>query len=238
MERTYVICHMLQSIDGRISGQFFQSPLTQSLAGIYGQMSKSYNADALIYGRTTADELFTHGHQLRLDIFNNKDIQIKDCICIDNQKKWIVVVDPLGTLGWNKETLNHEKLKDKNLIIVLSEKVSKKYIYYLQTLNISYIFAGKEELCMKKVLDKLYEKCHIQLALLQGGGIVNESFANENLIDELSLIISPVIEGKSGIPTIFETGQLFNKLSLINHYHLVKTKILPHSGLWVNYVKE
>jgi len=229
---------MLQSIDGRISGQFFQSPKTQSLASIYGQMSKNYDADALIYGRTTADELFTQGHQIHLTSSDKQIPQFKDYICMDNQKKWIVVVDPLGTLGWSCEILNHEKLKNKNLLIVLSEKVSNKYTSYLQTLNISYIFAGKEKLCMKIVLDKLYKKCHIQLALLQGGGIVNESFANEDLIDELSLIIAPVIEGKSGIPTTFETDKFCKKSSLINHYHLVKNKILPHSGFWINYVKE
>ena len=62
MNRPYIICHMLQSIDGRISGQFFHDENTQNLSSIYKEMSNQFNADGIIYGSVTAKEIFTYGN--------------------------------------------------------------------------------------------------------------------------------------------------------------------------------
>ena len=58
MNRPYVICHMLQSIDGKIAGGFFREKETTKLAKIYSEISTNYDGDAIIYGKTTALELF------------------------------------------------------------------------------------------------------------------------------------------------------------------------------------
>lgn len=68
-EKTYVICHMLQSIDGKISGKFFQEPVIRSLSQLYGKMSQEYNADALVYGSVTANEIFIHDQSVDLRAF-------------------------------------------------------------------------------------------------------------------------------------------------------------------------
>ncbi|MCB7488575.1 hypothetical protein LIX92_03765 [Faecalibacillus faecis] len=49
---------MLQSIDGKIAGGFFREKQTLELAKIYSDISKDYNGDAIIYGTTTAKEMF------------------------------------------------------------------------------------------------------------------------------------------------------------------------------------
>ena len=141
-------------------------------------------------------------------------------------------------MNWNLDNLKNERLKDRNVIEILSENVSDTYTDYLRKLGISYIFAGKEKLSMKIALEKLKNKFHIETALLQGGGIVNASFSNENLIDEISLIISPVVDGESNIPSSFETSDFVKPLlRSTSEYSIVKTEILQRSGLWINYVK-
>lgn len=45
---------MLQSIDGRIAGNFFRNVATQEITSVYNQMSNKYDADAIIYGSRTA----------------------------------------------------------------------------------------------------------------------------------------------------------------------------------------
>ena len=47
MNRPYVICHMLQSIDGKIAGGFFREKETTKLAKIYS---------CLLYTSDAADE--------------------------------------------------------------------------------------------------------------------------------------------------------------------------------------
>ena len=237
-EYSYVICHMLQSIDGKIAGNMFQYPASQSLSSIYGKMSKEYMADAIVYGSTTGNEIFTKDYQLDLSCFSKQGIDKNDFICMNGKTKWIVIIDPMGTLGWNKENLKHERLEDKNIIEVVCERVSQDYLAYLKKLGISYIFAGKESLNMKTVLKKLKNKFHISMVLLQGGGIVNQSFVSEGLIDELSFIISPVSDGQSNLTASFESRMDKQTLVKNSSFHLVNVEKLPHSGLWLNYKKE
>lgn len=42
--------------------------------------------------------------------------------------------------------------------------------------------------------------------MVVGGGYMNYSFAQENLIDELSIIIAPVTDGNTTSVLIFEKG--------------------------------
>ena len=74
MNRPYIICHMLQSIDGRISGQFFHDENTQNLSSIYKEMSNQFTADGIIYGSVTAKEIFTYGtvSYTHLDVYKRQ----------------------------------------------------------------------------------------------------------------------------------------------------------------------
>lgn len=234
----YVICHMLQSIDGKISGNFFRSPLTKSLSSVYSQISQEYNTDALVYGSVTAYEIFMRDQQVDYHAFSHQPIDRNDVIFVSEKKKWLVVIDPEGKLVWDIQSLTHERLKDRNVIQVLSDKVSDQYLNYLKMVGVSYIFAGHDTLSMKLVLEKLRDRCHVKKVILQGGGIVNEAFANEDLIDELSFIISPVIDGESHVPSSFESGNLLHPVTGLPAFELKNTQILQHSGLWLNYVKK
>lgn len=237
MNKPYIICHMLQSIDGRIAGHFFQDQSIHDLAHLYQDMSREYHADALIYGSVTVNELFTHDTELNLENLSGQKIDRKDFICLNEKSKWLVVIDPLGTLGWTLENLKHPRLKDRNVVEVLSHQVSQQYLAYLRSLGISYIFAGEDQLSMTEVVQKLKKQFNIETALLQGGGLVNEAFANEDLIDEISLIIAPIIDGESHVPTTFESGQYIKSIQCFPHFTLSKTKVLNHSGLWINYLR-
>ena len=55
------------------------------------------------------------------------------------------------------------------------------------------IFGGKDDLDLELVLNKLYSLFGIKKLLLEGGSEINGSFQREGLIDELSLIIAPVV---------------------------------------------
>lgn len=87
---------------------------------------------------------------------------------------------------------------------MLTEQVSDAYLAYLKNLGISYIFGGKERLNFSVVVRKLKQLFSIDELMLEGGGVLNGSFLNENLIDELSLVIVPIVDGASNSVTLFE----------------------------------
>lgn len=232
MNRPYVICHMLQSIDGKIAGGFFREKQTLELAKIYSDISKDYNGDAIIYGTTTAQEMFLSSKTT--PVLNQNPIQKIDYIYKNDKNKWIVVIDPQGQISFDQSVYQNPRLKDKNLIVILTENISSQYLETLKSLNISYLFTGKDEIDLRLALEKLYDLFSIKKLLLQGGGITNTYFIKEDLIDELSLVVSPVVSGEEKQPNIFEDcheyiGQTFD---------LKQSDLLMKSGLYLKYVRK
>lgn len=232
MNRPYVICHMLQSIDGKIAGGFFREKQTLELAKIYSDISKDYNGDAIIYGTTTAQEMFSSSKTV--PVLNQKPIQKIDYIYKNDKNKWIVVIDPQGQISFDQFVYQNPRLKDKNLIVILTENISSQYLETLKSLNISYLFTGKDEIDLRLALEKLYDLFSIKKLLLQGGGITNTYFIKEDLIDELSLVVSPVVSGEEKQPNIFKDcheyiGQTFD---------LKQSDLLMKSGFYLKYVRK
>ncbi len=232
MNRPYVICHMLQSIDGKIAGGFFREKQTLELAKIYSNISKDYNGDAIIYGTTTAQEMFSSSKTA--PVLNQNPIQKIDYICKGDKNKWLVVIDPQGQISFDQSVYQNPRLKDKNLIVILTENISSQYLETLKSLNISYLFTGKDDIDLRLALEKLYDLFSIKKLLLQGGGITNTYFIKEDLIDELSLVVSPVVSGEEKQPNIFEDcheyiGQTFD---------LKQSDLLMKSGFYLKYVRK
>lgn len=232
MNRPYVICHMLQSIDGKIAGGFFREKQTLELAKVYSDISKDYNGDAIIYGTTTAQEMFSSSKTA--PVLNQNPIQKIDYIYKNDKNKWIVVIDPQGQISFDQSVYQNTRLKDKNLIVILTENISSQYLETLKSLNISYLFTGKDEIDLRLALEKLYDLFSIKKLLLQGGGITNTYFIKEDLIDELSLVVSPVVSGEEKQPNIFKDcheyiGQTFD---------LKQSDLLMKSGFYLKYVRK
>ena len=61
MSKPYVICHMLTSIDGKVTGDFLKGDEAAFATEIYYQLNRDYKAEAFACGRVTMEESFTGG---------------------------------------------------------------------------------------------------------------------------------------------------------------------------------
>lgn len=120
--------------------------------------------------------------------------------------KYYVSVDPSGKLGWTSNVLNYKDTK-AHVLEVLTEKVSNSYKALLRKLNISYIIAGKDSLDYDMAMRKLKGLFHIETLMLGGGGVLNWSFIQAGLCDEVSVVIAPTADGSSTTPSLFETKE-------------------------------
>ncbi|HEX8350494.1 MAG TPA: dihydrofolate reductase family protein, partial [Hymenobacter sp.] len=116
-------------------------------------------------------------------------------------ESFVVAVDAHGKLGWQSAYIDTE-----HIIAVLTEQVSDEYLGYLRQKGISYLFGGVQELDFALVLNKLGRLFPIRTILLEGGGHLNGSLLKAGLVDELSLLHYPVVDGAPTSPTIFEQG--------------------------------
>ncbi|WP_222850486.1 dihydrofolate reductase family protein [Paenibacillus tengchongensis] len=122
-----------------------------------------------------------------------------------------------------------------HIIEVLSEQVSDAYLAYLRKLGISYIFGGKEQLNFTVVVEKLKALFFIDELLLEGGGVINGSFLNEGLIDELSLLVVPLADGSPNPLTLFEPVAGLQQARPV-HFRLKSVEQLDDGGLWIRYL--
>ena len=142
---------------------------------------------------------------------------------------YAVAFDPHGRLGWKSNRIidaDEDPGYDKAQIIeVLTKQVDPRYLGYLEAMGIPYIFAGESEIDVELALFKLKNIVGINTLLLEGGSILNGAFQRAGVIDELSLVVDPVIGGE-GKPLCMD--------SKVEEYRLADLK--NYNGIvWLNY---
>ena len=206
MDRPYIVCLMSTSLDGKITGFYMDTPEAESSFEEYERANQFYQPQAWINGRVTVDENFTFYEKPDLAA-EAAPIPHEDHVALTGQENYLVSADPSGRLGWKQNYVEYAGRPKAYVIELLTEQVSDAYLAFLQEMQISYLFVGKDTLDFTLAVQKLKKLFGIEKLKLSGGGILNWSFANEGLIDELSLIVAPVADGDPNTPTVFERSE-------------------------------
>jgi len=148
-------------------------------------------------------------------------------------------VFPRGKLWWDSSALADmdDGYNGAHIIEVLTQNVSDVLLAHLQKKGVSYLFGGNIELNLDIVVQKLKRLFGIERLLLEGGGIVNGSFLQEGLIDEISLVIVPEAECSEKAVSLFETGKYQSGNKALASFQLKEAKRLNNDGLRLIYQK-
>lgn len=234
MDKPRIICHILQSVDGNIDGEFFALPELRSAYQEFARIREEYACDAIISGATTAAEIYTDGFVEKLpdtqEIYPRADWQAAKA------DKYAVVIDGEGTVHWESGMVNRRG-EILHVIAVLQENVSDAYLAHLHQANVSYVFAGKERLDLPLVVQKLKAQFGIETMLLSGGGIVDMAFLQAGLIDEISLVIPPVIDGGVNLASAFDDSPFVGQHGPVA-LRLIDVQRIERDGLWLRYAPQ
>ena len=229
MERPYIICHMVQSIDGKVTGDFLNTSQCEKATEVYYEINREYCHNGFICGRVTMESSFTGGY--RPDLTEYPYIESNDDFTdVELSEFYAVSFDPKGKVGWKDAFIDDEDpgYDMAQVIEVVSSKVDRKYLGYLRSVGIPYIFAGEDEIDVPLALNKL-KKLGIDTLLLEGGSVINGYFQRADCIDELSLVVAPVVSQIDGKP-LFDNAD-------ITDFTLKECKEYGNSVLWMNYEK-
>ncbi|MBR3835360.1 MAG: dihydrofolate reductase family protein [Clostridia bacterium] len=203
MNRPYIICHMVTSLDGKVTGKFLSSPECANACEIYYDINRKLESDGFICGRVTMEGSFTGGYYPDLSEYET----VNDCVDFIPDCKtgfYAVAFDPKGKLGWKSEKIidpdGDPGYDGAQIVEVLTEQADARYLGYLKSMGIPYIFAGKDEIDVNLALYKLKGSFGCDTLLLEGGSIVNGFFQRADAIDELSLVVAPLIAEKDDKP--------------------------------------
>lgn len=232
--RPFVVCHMLASLDGKIDGEFFSASGSRPGLGEYGNLRGFYGCQATLYGTTTMIGSYSEGVVEKLPAAGTKYPR-EDYMAPVKEEYYIISIDTKGILKWSSNAIEKKGRPRAHVIEVLTEAVSDEYLAYLRKFDISYVFAGREQLDCGLLLKKLKEKFSIERLMIAGGGAINWSFLQEGLMDELSLIIVPVADGSSTAVSIFEKS-VFSPDGGAVSFELREVKQIEGGSLWLRYV--
>ncbi len=201
------IIHNVISLDGAVTG------FTVDLENYYA-IAGTFNPDAKLVGSATANsgiEMYSDG------VPEEKESDfIKPRITENDNRPYWVIPDTSGRLMGKVHVFRRlEYCKD--VIMILSAKTPENYARYLMERNYEIIYAGEDNIDFRQVLELLHEKYQCDVVLTDSGGTLNRLLLEEGLVDEISLMISPVITG-TGQPRLFsqlQTGDKPIKLELI-----------------------
>jgi len=232
--RPYIICHMLTSIDGKVTGKFLDDKKIEYLIDEYYKIHSEFNANGFACGKNTFLEGFVKDN--KVDFSKFKDIKVnrdEDFIYdkISECKFFAVCFDRKGTLCFKSNSLKDDipGYDNSHVIQVMTENVKDEYLAFLRSIGLSYIICGKDDIDLDSCLEKLRLKFGIKVLLLEGGSLINGSFMKCGVIDEISLVQAPITAEKDDKPLFYEGN--------IENYSLETVKQL-RNGIYLLYKRK
>ena len=236
MNRPYIICHMVTSIDGKVTGEFLSKPECAKACEIYYDINRKLKCNGYICGRITMQGSFAGDYYPDLSRYEPVRHGIghkMDFILDDMTGFYAVAFAPKGKLGWKSNKIidpdSDPGYDGAQIIEVLTEQVDERYLGYLESLDIPYLFAGEDEIDVDFALFMLKNIIGCETLLLEGGSIINGSFQRVDVIDELSLVVAPIVAGKDDKPLFTD--------STISDFELAKSENI-NGNLVLNYKRK
>lgn len=225
MNKPYIIVHMMTSVDGRIDCE-----MTAQMRGNkeYYSTLDAIDCPSRLSGRVTAETELTSGGKFETD---NPTAIGKTSFKINAKaNSYNIVVDTKGSLLWGDDGNN-----DWPHLIVTSEKASTEYLTYLDQRQISWIATGKEHIDLAKAMEILADKFGVKRLAIVGGGHINGGILAAGLVDEISLVVGPGVDGRGNQTAVFDGMDKSSKPIALK---LKDVKKYDDGALWLRYLIE
>lgn len=222
MERPYIICHMVASIDGRID-----CSMVDKISGDeYYTSLDSLNCPTQLEGRVTLE----HYTALKEPFVakDNTPVWKPSFHKVTDSDEYMVAVDTHGRLRWPSAEIDGVPL-----VCIVSEQVSAEYLKYLEDEGISYICVGKDAIDLPEAMRILRQGFGVERMAILGGGHINGGFLAAGLIDEISLLLAPGIDGRKGQTALFDGIADMNRMPV--KLSLESVDRLENDILWIRY---
>jgi riboflavin biosynthesis pyrimidine reductase len=227
--KPYVICHMMSSIDGHALTDGWDRPFKKNAGDLYEKLAQTFAFDAWICGRVTMQEI-AHGDDYPKGLAR-EPIPRTPYFARRDAETYAVAIDAQGKVAWK----SNEAL-GSHVVAVLAETVDDDYLAYLRSIEVSYCFGGKTDIDLARVVQLLADELGAKRLVVEGGPHVSGSFVNAGLVDEVSVLILPLVDGRGHHPASFEvSGEAWRAPTYLT---LMSADIQQGGGVWLRYRRQ
>lgn len=221
----------MSSVDGRLIDRRWTAPYEAErtdLLKVYVAIGRELNTDAWMFGKNTVRTVFPE----RFDTSGTTISANTPAVFIGERfsERMFIVADPDGDINFTSGTLRGD-----NILVILGRNVMEEYLAHLREMRISYIIVN-DATNLREGLEVAGSAFGIRSVSVQGGGILNGALLAGELIDELSLVVYPGIDGLAGIPSIFEyAGGATDFPAKGQNLELLSVEKREHGVVWLRY---
>ena len=222
MKRPYIICHMVASIDGRID-----CSMVDKISGNeYYETLEKLDCPVQLEGRVTME----HYNAAKEPFIANDTTPfgMTSVYKAVDSKEYIVSGDTLGRLRWPAAEIDGVPL-----VCIVSEQVPQEYLEMLRNERISYICVGSDAIDLQAAMEILCTDFGVERLAVLGGGHINGGFLAAGLIDEVSLLLAPGIDGRKGQTALFDGIADIDRMPV--RLALESVEQVGQGTLWIRY---
>lgn len=193
--RPYTISHMMMSVDGRIDCDMTEQIDTTDA---YYEALDSLGCPSMLMGRVTMQM-----HYALPETFAAADATPVGRTAFhkaaDGTGGYVVGTDTHGRLCWPSAEAD-----GRPLLVVVSEACPQAYVDALTAQGISWLAAGADTIDWPRAMETLRTEFGVERLAVTGGGHINGALLAAGLLDEVSVMIGPGIDGRSGMTAVFD----------------------------------
>ena len=214
---------MVESIDGRID-----CGMVDKISGDeYYTTLDTLGCNASVEGRVTMEHYYALPD--RYVATDKTPSDRKDTFRASERDDFHICPDTHGTLQWESAAMED----GRPLLILTAENVPAEYLTYLRDKGISYIATGKNNIDLADAMAILKTDFGVERLAVLGGGLINGGFLAAGLIDEVSLLLAPGIDGREGWRAMFDG--ISDQSRLPTRLSLQSVERMDNDVLWIKY---
>ncbi|MDB5653057.1 MAG: riboflavin deaminase [Tardiphaga sp.] len=201
MTKPYVICHMVSSLDGSLAvSKWTASPDgdRNDWSAAYAMLHETLKGEAWMVGRVTMAEMTKAAPHPPAAV---GVIARPVHVAARAAPPYAIALDRSGKLHFDRADIDGD-----HIVTLLGHDVPDAHLAELIADGISYVVADDAEIDLAAALDILGREFGIKRLLLEGGGGINGSFFLAGLVDELSVLMAPALDGRADARAIVEAG--------------------------------
>ena len=199
--RPKVICHMIVSLDGRIHpSRWTESPdgARSDWSTLYESVHEELQGDAWLVGRVTMAEMSKgtpHPPAGPTSVERPCHFARRDAA------SYAIALDRRATLPFKTPDIGGDPV-----VVLLGHDAPDDHLAELAADGVSYIVADDQAMDVGRLLEVVGRELGVRRLLLEGGGHINGSLMAAGLVDEVSLLVAPAIDGGDGVTGVFDAG--------------------------------